>query len=46
MAALSVMLRPVQGGWAVCLSNGRELARYHGLAARWRALRYVASSTH
>ena len=44
MAALTVMLRPIPGGWAVSLSNGRELARFHGLAARWRALRYIASA--
>jgi len=44
MSALSVMLRPVPGGWAVYLSNGRELARYRGFGARWRALRYVASA--
>ena len=42
MSALTLMLRPVPGGWAVYLSNGRELARYRGLAARWRALRYLA----
>ncbi len=44
MAALTLMLRPIPGGWAVYLSNGRELARYHGLGARWRALRYVAGA--
>ena len=43
MTALTLMLRPVPGGWAVYLANGRELARYRGLAARWRALRFVAS---
>ena len=41
MSALTVMLRPVPGGWAVYLSNGRELARFHGLAARWRAMRFL-----
>jgi hypothetical protein len=44
MSALTVMLRPVPGGWGVFLSNGRELARFRGLAARWRALRYVAGA--
>ena len=44
MTALTLMLRPVPGGWAVYLSNGRELARFRGLAARWRALRYLASA--
>jgi hypothetical protein len=42
MSALSVILRPVPGGWAVYLSDGRELARFRGLAARWRALRFLA----
>jgi len=42
MSALTLMLKPVPGGWAVYLSNGRELARFRGLAARWRALRYLA----
>ena len=42
MSALTMMLRPVPGGWAVCLSDGRELARFRGLAARWRALRFLA----
>ena len=44
MAALTVMLRPIPGGWAVYMSNGRELARYHGFAARWRALRFIAGA--
>ena len=42
MSALTLILRPVPGGWAIYLSNGHELARYRGLAARWRALRYLA----
>ena len=41
MSALTVMLRPVPGGWGVYLSDGRELARFRGLAARWRAMRYL-----
>jgi hypothetical protein len=41
MTALTMMLRPVPGGWAVYLSNGRELARFRGFAARWRAMRYL-----
>ena len=42
MSALTVMLRPVPGGWGVYLSDGRELARFRGLASRWRALRFLA----
>jgi len=41
MSALTMMLRPVPGGWAVYLSNGRELARCRGFAARWRAMRFL-----
>jgi hypothetical protein len=44
MAALTLMLRPVHGGWAVYLSNGRELARFRGFAARWRAMRFIAGA--
>jgi len=36
------MLRPPRDGWGVYLTNGHELARYHGLGARWRALRFLA----
>ena len=39
--ALAITLKHVPGGWAVCLSNGRELARFRGFGARCRALRYL-----
>jgi hypothetical protein len=42
MKALALMIRPTQHGWSVQLTNGRELARFHGPAAKWRALRYIA----
>lgn len=42
MKALAVMLRRINHGWAVTLTDGRELARFTGLGARRRALRYVA----
>jgi hypothetical protein len=42
MTALAVMIRPVGHGWAVTLTDGRELARFTGLGARRRALRYLA----
>ncbi|MFL5908883.1 MAG: hypothetical protein ACJ75Z_14965 [Solirubrobacterales bacterium] len=35
---------PIQSGWAVMLSDGRELARFTGPDARRRALRYVATA--
>jgi hypothetical protein len=39
--AYSIILKPIFGGWAVCLSDGRELARFRGPAARCRALRFL-----
>jgi hypothetical protein len=45
MNALAVTLGPISHGWAVYLTDGRELARFSGLAAKWRALRYVAHLT-
>jgi hypothetical protein len=35
------MLKPIPAGWAVCLTDGRELARFRGPGARFRALRYL-----
>ena len=43
MNALAVILKPIDHGWAVTLSDGRELARFTGLAARRRALRYLTN---
>ena len=44
MTALAVMLTPIHRGWAVTLTDGRELIRFTGLLARARALRYLASA--
>jgi hypothetical protein len=41
MKALWMMISPVRHGWAVQLSDGRELARFLGPGARWRATRYL-----
>lgn len=41
MTALSMMIRPIPRGWMVQLSDGRELARFHGPGAEWRAIRYL-----
>ncbi|HWF73762.1 MAG TPA: hypothetical protein VG186_10490 [Solirubrobacteraceae bacterium] len=38
------MLRPIRYGWAVCLTDGRELARFSGPWAKRRALRYLATA--
>jgi hypothetical protein len=43
--ALALMIRPTADGWGVYLSNGQEVVRYRGLAAKWRALRYLAAVT-
>ena len=43
MKALALMLRPTKHGWAVTLTDGRELVRFTGLGAQRRALRYLAS---
>ena len=43
MNALGVVLKPVNHGWAVALTDGREVARFTGPTARRRALRYLAS---
>jgi hypothetical protein len=41
MDAVAVILKPVDRGWAVVLTNGRELARFTGVGARWRAIRFI-----
>ena len=41
MPPLSLMLTPIPFGWAVMLSDGRELCRFHGPGARQRAQRYL-----
>ena len=38
---LAIILRPLPFGWAVCLTDGRELARFRGPGAHARALRFV-----
>jgi hypothetical protein len=43
MNPLAVVLKPVNHGWAVALTDGREVARFTGPTARRRALRYVAN---
>ena len=43
MNPLAVVLKPVNHGWAVALTDGREVARFTGPTAKHRALRYVAN---
>jgi hypothetical protein len=45
MYALALMLKRIHHGWAVALSDGRELVRFHGLCAKRRALHYLATAT-
>ena len=41
MRTLRMMISPIRYGWSVQLSDGRELARFLGPGARWRATRYL-----
>ena len=41
MNALALILKPIERGWAVTLTNGRELARFTGFGAKRRAERYL-----
>jgi hypothetical protein len=42
MPSLSLLIDRIPHGWAVYLSNGVELARYRGLFAKQRALRFAS----
>jgi hypothetical protein len=45
MASANTMsLAPVEGGWAVRHTDGRELARFTGPEAKRKALRYVVGT--
>lgn len=44
MNALTLMLKPIRHGWALVLSDGREVVRFTGPCARLRALRYLSAS--
>jgi hypothetical protein len=44
MRALALMLKPIAHGWAVALTDGRELVRFTGLCAKRRALRCLAAA--
>ena len=45
MNTLSMMIKPIRHGWAVQLTDGRELARFLGPGSMWRAVRYVTRAT-
>lgn len=42
MTTMAVILKPVSRGWAVTLTDGREVARFTGPGAKWRAMRCIA----
>jgi hypothetical protein len=42
MNALAVMLKPIDHGWTITQTDGRELARFTGFAAKRRALAFLA----
>jgi hypothetical protein len=39
---VAVILKPVDRGWAVALTDGREVVRFTGPGAKWRATRYIS----
>jgi hypothetical protein len=41
MSGVAVMLKQTESGWAVILTDGRELARFTGFGAKARALCYM-----
>jgi hypothetical protein len=43
MNPVAVTLKRTRGGWAIGLTDGREIARFTGPGAKYRALRYLAS---
>ena len=42
MNAVALILKPIDHGWAVALTDGREVARFTGPGAKWRAIRCIA----
>jgi hypothetical protein len=42
MRAMAILLKSLDHGWAVTLTDGHELARFIGFGAKRRALRYLA----
>jgi len=41
MNPVALMLERIDHGWAVTLTDGREVARFTGVGAKRRALRYL-----
>ncbi len=38
---LALTVTRIPRGWAVALTDGHQIARFSGPAAKWRALRYL-----
>jgi hypothetical protein len=41
VTSVASILKPIDHGWAVALTDGRELVRFTGLGAKRKALRYL-----
>jgi hypothetical protein len=41
--SLALTLKPIHHGWAVALTDGRELVRFTGFGAKRKAVRYLVS---
>jgi hypothetical protein len=44
MKTVAIILKPIFCGWSVCLTDGRELARFRGPRAHERALRFLGGT--
>ena len=43
MTAFAATLKPIDNGWAITLTDGRELARFTGFGAKRRTWAYLAN---
>lgn len=43
MNSLALILKPIHHGWAVALTDGRELVRFTGFGAKRKAMRYLVN---
>jgi hypothetical protein len=41
VSSVALILKPIHHGWAVALTDGRELVRFTGLGAKRRARSYL-----
>ncbi len=46
MHPLALIIMAIPHGWAVALTDGRQIARFAGPGAKRRALRYLERYTH